>query len=142
VSDLPFIDAHEAIVRAGPEAVWDAAAAVVARFGGGLGSPLARALGCSHTEPDFPRAVVGFRISRADRPIIISLRGDHRFSRYMLEFSTQASEDGATILRAESRAEFPGPAGKLYRALVIGTRAHVLAVRRLLDTIKRQAERS
>jgi hypothetical protein len=39
MSDLPFVDAHEAIVRAGPEAVWDAAADVVARFG----SPMARA---------------------------------------------------------------------------------------------------
>jgi hypothetical protein len=81
-------------------------------------------------------------VSRADRPVVISLRGEHRFSLYMLGLSARAHEDAATVLRAETRAEFPGPAGQLYRALVIGTRAHVLVVDRLLDSIKRRAERS
>ena len=35
-----------------------------------------------------------------------------------------------TRLRAETRAEFPGARGRAYRALVIDSRFHVLAVRR------------
>jgi hypothetical protein len=58
----------------------------------------------------------------------------------MLEFSTAASENAATILRGESRAEFPRLRGKAYRALVIGTRGHVVAMRWLLRSIKQRAE--
>jgi hypothetical protein len=36
---------------------------------------------------------------------------------------------------AETRAVFPGPAGKLYRLLVIGSGAHVAVMRRMLKTI-------
>ena len=38
-------------------------------------------------------------------------------------------------------ADFPGPHGRAYRLLVLGSRAHVLAVRRLLARVKRRAER-
>jgi hypothetical protein len=127
-------------VSAPPEAAWDAAAEVVGGLGGRFGSAAAHVLGCSETVADFPRTVVGFRVVRADRPGVISLAGQHRFSRYALEFSTQPAGDGATKLRAETRAEFPGLHGRLYRALVIGTGGHVLAVRRLLATIRRSAE--
>ncbi len=51
-------------------------------------------------------------------------------------------DDGTTTVLAESRAEFPGASGRVYRGLVIGTRGHVVAVRRLLQAIKRRAERS
>jgi hypothetical protein len=43
-------------------------------------------------------------------------------------------------VRAETRAAFPGLQGRAYRALVIGTRGHVLAVRRLLRAVKARAE--
>jgi hypothetical protein len=61
-------------------------------------------------------------------------------------FSSAASPfarlDGArTRLRAETRAELPGLAGGVYRALVVRSRVHVLATRRLLAAVKRNAER-
>ena len=43
-------------------------------------------------------------------------------------------------LHAETRAAFPGSAGRAYRLLVIGTGGHVVAVRRLLSGITRRAE--
>jgi len=45
-------------------------------------------------------------------------------------------------VRAETRAEFPGLQGSVYRALVIGTRGHVLVTRRILAAVQRRAERS
>lgn len=138
--ELPFIDAHEIEVSARPEVVWDAAANVVASWGGAVGAIAARAVGCAITKSDFPRTVLGFRVSCAERPSAISLHGAHRFSRYALELSTQPHKGGRTILRAESWAAFLGAPGTVYRTLVIGTGAHVIAVRRLLGTIKRRAE--
>ena len=46
-----------------------------------------------------------------------------------------------TRLGAETWAEFPGIHGRAYRAAVIGTRGHVVAVRRILAAVKRGAER-
>jgi hypothetical protein len=43
-------------------------------------------------------------------------------------------------LSAETRAEFPGRSGSAYRALVIGTRGHVLAVNSILRAVRRRAE--
>lgn len=140
VSKLPFIDAHETLVGAPPEVVWDAIARVAGEWGGRLGPVVARALGCSHTRSDFPRTVVGFRVFRADRPMLIALRGAHRFSQYELEFSAHPERNGTTRLCAKTWAAFPGVRGTLYRALVIGTGGHVAAVRGLLKAIKHRAE--
>jgi hypothetical protein len=38
---------------------------------------------------------------------------------------------------ATTRASFPGARGQAYRALVIGTRAHVLATRHMLHAVRR-----
>lgn len=139
-ADRPFIDAHQIVVRATTAAVWDAAADTVVGWGGPAWALVARALGCSATRSDFPRTVVGFRVARAERPAVISLSGEHRFSSYALEFSTSELRDGQTLLRAQTWAEFPGLPGTLYRTLVIGTGGHEIAVRRLLTVIKRRAE--
>lgn len=142
MTELPFIDVHAVTVRADQEATWDGLVGVLSRIGGRFGSLGARALRCSATESDFPRTIVGFRIAGADRPTRLILRGEHRFSRYQLQFTTEPGGDGTTTVLAESRAEFPGASGRVYRGLVIGTRGHVVAVRRLLQAIKRRAERS
>jgi hypothetical protein len=143
MSELPLIDAHEVTIAADAESVWDATAFVAEHLGGRFGPVFARVLGCAETEPEFPRTVAGFRVAAAERPRRLVLSGRHRFSRYALEFATRpADRAGATVLRAETRAEFPGPAGRVYRALVIGSRGHVVAVRRLLGSVKRRAEYS
>jgi hypothetical protein len=68
------------------------------------------------------------------------LRGRHRFSDYALIFRFEDAGADRTLLSAETRATFPGLAGRVYRTLVIGTRGHVLVTSRLLKAAKRQAE--
>jgi hypothetical protein len=45
--------------------------------------------------------------------------------------------DDATVLRAKTYAAFPGFRGRVYRIMVIGTRAHVLATCHMLLAIQR-----
>lgn len=87
----------------------------------------------------------GFCVSRSG-PNEIALEGEHRFARYALVFRLDplgggsSSGGSGTRLRAETRAAFPGLRGRAYRTLVIGTRGHVLVVRRLLEAVRRSAE--
>ncbi len=41
-----------------------------------------------------------------------------------------------TLLSARTYADFPGVGGRVYRALVVGSGAHVLAVRRMLRSVR------
>lgn len=85
---------------------------------------------------------MGVRVARADAPRELALAGRLRFSDYALALRLDALDDGrATRVRAETRAAFPGVAGGAYRLAVIGTRGHVLIVRRLLGAVARRAER-
>ena len=85
-------------------------------------------------------AFPGFAVALAEPGSELALVGRHRYSEYALVFHLVA-EGGGTRLRAETRARFPGTAGRLYRAAVIGTRGHVLVTMRLLAAVKRRAER-
>jgi hypothetical protein len=148
-ADLPYVDEHSVAVGAGPEATWDAVLAVVegtfAQSSAGRG---ARLLGCADVTRSGPRPLTtgssfpGFHVESAQPSQELVLRGSHRFSDYALTFRLDEEGDGGTLLRAETRAAFPGFKGGAYRALVIGTRGHVLVTRRVLKTIKRRAERA
>ncbi len=155
--ELPFVDAHSLTVNAPPEQVWEETAQVTRRWlestlprsgiAGAVGPLLARLLGASNVDspppgPGVPETMVGFRVARAERPSLIALEGEHRFSRYALTFRIEPADGSACTVTAETRAVFPGRAGRLYRKAVIGTGAHVRVVRRLLSSIKRRAERS
>lgn len=146
-SALPFVDEHARIVAAPPGAAWAALVRVLPRaFGGRAAERYARAIACDPAAPHgaFPAvgsAIVGFRVARADAPRELALVGRHRFSTYALTFRLDALDDGTTRVRAETRAAFPGVAGKLYRAAVIGTRGHLLVLRRLLRGVERGATR-
>ncbi|MGN9756879.1 hypothetical protein [Streptomyces sp. SD31] len=113
IHDLPFVDAHTSIVAAEPDAVWRAIAETV----------------------DHPL----FHVVTAVPGKELALAGSHRFSTYALVFRLEEAATGHTRVRAESRATFPGPAGRLYRLLVIGTRGHKVAVRRMLRTVRKRA---
>lgn len=137
---LPFIDEHAARVRASPERTWDALVRVLRSdlSGGGL---LARVLSArprarsGDWSGDLTGATLpGFAVAEAQRPARLELRGQHRFSSYALVFLI----DGDRV-RAQTYAAFPGLHGRAYRALVIGTRAHRVIVRRLLRRIARIA---
>jgi hypothetical protein len=144
--DLPHVDEHSTEVVAPPAQVWDALVAVVPRATGGrVSERFAGLLGCdqrraSGAVPAPGSTVVGFRVARSEAPTELALEGAHRFSRYALIFRIDDLGGARSRLRAETRADFPGPHGRLYRALVIGTRGHVFAVRRILGAVRRRAE--
>jgi hypothetical protein len=68
-----------------------------------------------------------------------ALTGRHLFAVYRLVFELDDQGPGRTRLAARSWADFPGVHGKVYRALVIGTGGHRIAVRRVLRHIAAQA---
>jgi hypothetical protein len=129
---LPYIDEHSLRIAAPRDVVWRALEQYVAAFlRRAERSLLARLLG---TEP---RA--GFEVAGrmpADRLVLV---GRHRFARYQLAFDLTDAADRATLLRATTHAEFPGLRGGAYRALVIGTRGHVVATTRILRSVRRRA---
>jgi hypothetical protein len=114
--ELPFIDEHSIEVNAPSERVWKALRERAPRTG-------------------FPS-----RREEAGRALV--LEGRHPFSRYRLGFHLDRLGPERTRVRARTEAAFPGPHGTVYRALVIGTRMHVLAVGRMLRQLKRAAERT
>jgi hypothetical protein len=148
LESLPPIDEHAIRIDAPPQAVWQALLATVAgSFGGRASGVIARALGCAETESAgdlrHPGGTVpGFVVARVVPPVLLALLGSHRFSTYALVFRIDAMEDETSRVRAETRAEFPGAKGRGYRALVIGTRGHVLVVKSMLRAIRRRAERA
>lgn len=146
--DLPHVDEHVVEIGATPEAVWEALLRVVeGSFGSTSTGRFARLLGCAETSSSGPRplatgsTVPGFRVTVAERPRELALRGGHRFSDYALTFRLDESGEQRSHLRAETRARFPGLSGAAYRTLVIRSRGHVLVTRRLLGAVKQRAER-
>ena len=144
--ELPFIDEHAVVVAATPERAWDALADELPRaFGSRRAEALARALDARPARADggFPHpgaTLAGFRVTASQRGRELVLAGEHRFSRYALELLVEPAPGGARV-RARTLAEFPGVKGRLYRAAVIGSRGHVLLVRRILRSVKGRAER-
>jgi hypothetical protein len=132
MSDLPYIDEHSITVDAPRDLVWTALCRYAdASIGVPEGSLLTKLLGA---EPAH-----GFAVS-ASRPLHhLGLAGRHRFSRYLLTFDLSDLPDGGTRVSARSYGEFPGLPGFVYRTLVIGSRGHVLAVRHMLQGIRRQS---
>lgn len=148
-TDLPFVDEHSEAIKATPAATWEALLRVVeGSFASAASTRGARLLGCADTKGSGPRPLAagstlpGFSIETAQRPKELALAGSHRFSAYALIFRLDEESDGRTTLRAETRAAFPGLRGRVYRAMVIGTRMHVLATRRILGAAKQRAQRS
>jgi hypothetical protein len=148
-SNLPHVDELPIEIGANRQATWAALLRVVAgAFASARGRRPARLLGCEDTVPSGPRplaqgsAFPGFHVEGAEPPLELALAGRHRFSTYLLSFRLEEAGPGRTRLVAETRAAFPGLKGSAYRALVIGTRMHVLVTRRLLTATKRRAERS
>jgi hypothetical protein len=146
---LPYVDEHAEIVAATPERTWEALLRVAEGATSGAGaSRFAGLVGCADTAASGPRplavgsAFPGFHVAAAEPAAELALAGSHRFSEYALVFRLDRLDGGRTRVRAETRAEFPGLHGSVYRTLVIGTRMHVLVTRRLLGATKRNAERA
>lgn len=127
-SDLSFVDEHWTTIAALPDVVWRGlrryADRMIAAHDGGLFTRLLGAV---------PPA--GFEISEEVTDERLVLSGRHRFSRYALVFELDPSGE-QTVLRALTYAVFPGPHGRVYRLLVIGTGAHKVATLRILGSIR------
>jgi hypothetical protein len=82
-----------------------------------------------------------FTVASSSASERITLVGQHRFARYELALELHPTGDGVEVCAGTS-AEFPGAAGRLYQAVVIGTGGHRVVVRMMLRRIRRAAERS
>jgi hypothetical protein len=131
MSALPFIDDHRIQVRAPVEQTWAALAKLTRRL---AERPAPRAF-ASLWRLDPPS---GFAIESSSSERIV-LVGHHRFSRYELAFELRPTDQGVEV-HGRTSAEFPGVAGRLYRALVIGSGGHGVAVRAMLRRVRRVAE--
>lgn len=144
---LPWIDEHGGEIAAPVSAVWPALLRTVERMSAGAAAPrYARAVGCADTEAGGPRplevgsTVPGFHVAALTPERLLVLAGSHHFSDYALSFRLEPLGAVRTRVVAETRAVFPGFKGRVYRALVIGTRMHVLVVRRVLRGVSRRVE--
>jgi hypothetical protein len=147
--DLPYVDEHAIEIAATPAATWAALLRIAeGTVSAGAAPRFARLLGCADTVASGPRplapgsAMPGFHVASCEPEAELGLAGSHHFSQYALIFRLDDDGAGGTRVRAETRAAFPHLRGSVYRALVIGTRMHVLATRRILTATKRRAERS
>jgi hypothetical protein len=91
--------------------------------------------------PQVGSTIPGFAVAEIEPPRTLTLRGRHRFSRYEFRFTLDDAGPRRVQVHAHTSAAFPGPHGRIYRALVIGTGGHAVAVRRLLEKVARRAER-
>lgn len=123
-----FVDEHRTVVRGPRSRAWQA----VRRHADTLSSDRRRGVltGLLGTEP-----ASGFEVAEEVRPRLLSLVGGHRFSRYVLDFRLRDEGEDAVEVSAVTYADFPGVRGRVYRSAVIGSRAHAVAVRRMLAGI-------
>lgn len=119
---LPYIDEHAITVPADRAAAWRAVLRTM----------------CSN--PDDPATVpLGFILDTAEQNERFALKGRHWFSVYRLIFLLSDDPAGGTRVAAQTWATFPGVAGRIYRALVIGSGGHRVVVRNMLKHIAEQA---
>jgi hypothetical protein len=147
VAQLPYLDEHATDIAADVEDVWPALTEALDRtFSPASAAMYARIVGCTDATSSGPRpltegsTIPGFHVVAAVPGQELVLEGRHHFSSYALTFRLEQTGSGRSRLRAESRAAFPGLHGALYRLLVVGTRGHVVAVRRLLALVRRRSE--
>ncbi len=144
---LPFVDEHSIEVAAGREATWLALEKVMRRMLLGLAARVLGAILGAKERPE-PRdrlhensKLVGFRVTTFDPPSHLALEGEHRFAKYRLGFRLESHGASHTLIRAETHASFPGMAGAAYRAVVVGSRGHAIAVRSMLRSVGALARR-
>jgi hypothetical protein len=147
---LPFVDDYTLQIEAAVESVWRALLRTArSSLAIRLPKPILAAWGVEETQRagawDESVAVgdtlLGFHVEECAPGQLLALRGRHRFSRYELRFELEPTGSGDVTIHAKTFAVFPGWAGRIYRALVIGTGGHRVVVRRMLRSIARRASR-
>lgn len=148
MSALPFIDEYDRRIDAATEYVWPALVATVGRITPELPRWLATAWGLDPSRRSGEWAesvsvgdsVPGFTATGIEQGQTLALRGSHRFAEYELRFELEPASAGQTRLRALTSADFHGLRGRIYRALVIGTGGHRIAVGRILTRVSRRVQ--
>lgn len=133
-----LIDKHRASIDASPDEVWAALGAAMRRLtSAGLTALIAPARARAKSDPLVVGASIpGFTVTEATRPARVVLSGRHRFAAYSLAFTVLDRGPGSgSRLIAATYAQFPGVAGRLYRAAVVDSGAHRIVMRRLLRRI-------
>ncbi len=126
-----YVDEHSRDLDASVAATWEAVRGFVDDLlARGAESRLTGLLG---TEPS-----AGFAVTEEQPPHLLSLAGRHRFSDYVLDLRVAPAGDGSRVT-AVTYADFAGARGRAYRAAVVGSRGHVVAVRRVLGEIGHRA---
>ena len=147
VDDLPLVDEHVTSVAASADTVWQVLLDALDRqFSRVPATVYVRAVGCAEVASSGPRplaegsAMPGFRVVTIVPLTEIVLEGRHRFSTYRLTFRIDECGGRESLLRAETRATFPGVAGGIYRRAVIASGGHAILLRRLLSGVRRKSE--
>ena len=146
VAALPYVDEHGGRGRRRAGTIWEALIAVVEGSFAGAAPPRTPAPSAATTRRRGPRPLArgstfpGFHVAIAEPGSELALAGSHRFSRYALIFRLDQTAPRAHPGPGRDPRRVPGPEGRLYRTLVIGTRAHVLVTRRLLGAVKARAD--
>jgi hypothetical protein len=146
---LPYIDDHAHRIEAPADQVWRALLATLRKSFRSMPDWLTAAWGLEPPRRSgaWEAAVAvgdtlpGFAAAEIEPGRLLPLRGRHRFSDYELRFELERAASGGTLLHATSFAAFPGIKGRVYHALVIQTTGHRIAVRRLLASVTRTAQR-
>lgn len=144
---LPAIDDHSIEIDAPAEAAWAALFPTLTRaFDGRLARAGARRLHCAQVEASgdlhHPGGTLpGFVVCRSVAPVMFALIGEHRFAAYAIVIRIDLLPGQRSRVRLETRADFPGFKGKVYKTAVIGTRGHVIVVHGILRSLKARAER-
>jgi hypothetical protein len=146
---LPYVDEHSRDIDAPADRVWAALLRTLGHSFRRLPDRVAAAWGLEPRQrtgrwPDVVQTgdtLPGFEVAEVAAPRLLVLRGGHRFAEYELRFELERPAASHTRLRARTYAAFPGVSGTGYRALVIGTGGHRIAVRRILNHVAERAER-
>ena len=104
---LPYIDEHAISIAAYRATCWTALLSVMCR-----------------DRRDPSSVPPGFLLESATPPDRFALHGRHPFAVYRLVFELTDDGPGRTRVAAQTFAAFPGAAGTVYRAIVIGTGGH------------------
>jgi hypothetical protein len=119
---LNYIDEHAITVTANRAETWSGVLKTLCR------------------DPNEPSSVPpGFVLDEARPPERFAMKGRHLFAVYRWTFELDDEGPHCTRVRSATWANFPGLHGKIYRALVIGTRGHRVVVRLALKRIAARA---
>lgn len=131
----PFVDEHVTVVHAPRDEVWATLEEFAVRsLTNHRRDLLRRLLGAQPPS--------GYGVASQTSGSRLELTGRHRFAHYWLVFVLSDSGPGTTRLAALTYASFPGWRGRAYRVVIISSKMHMLAMRRMLRVIRDLAEDS